>query len=103
MSNAVETFPRELTGTLRARQMGRAAMGDPYCRKGSWEVHGPIVPVSPTEVVGWSLPPGRGPVTLPFSLEARSWGVHSLGALWVRSRRPGGYTFREQKVTPAAG
>jgi len=60
-----------------------------------------VVPVSPTEVVGWSLPPGRGPVTLPFSLQARSWGVHSLGALWVRAKRPGGYTSKEQKVNLA--
>ncbi|MGA1873707.1 MAG: ABC transporter permease, partial [Thermoplasmatota archaeon] len=42
-----------------------------------------VAPVSPSETVGWSLPPGEGPLTLPFSLRARSWGVHSLGALPV--------------------
>ena len=60
-----------------------------------------VTPVDPAPVVGWSLPPGKGPVTLPFRLQARSWGVHDLGALWVRARRPGSFAWREQKLAPA--
>jgi uncharacterized protein (DUF58 family) len=57
-----------------------------------------VSPVDPAPVVGWSLPAGRGPVTLPFRLEARSWGVHDLGTLWVRARRPGGLLVWEQRL-----
>ncbi len=60
-----------------------------------------VTPVEPAPLVGWSLPLGEGPVTLPFSLQARSWGVHDLGALWVRARRPGGYAVREKKLATA--
>lgn len=59
-----------------------------------------ITPLEPGPVAGWSLT-GRGPVTLPFRLRAEFWGVHDLGALWVRSWRTGGLGVREQKVAPA--
>lgn len=60
-----------------------------------------VTPVDPAPVLGWSLPLGRGPVTVPFRLRARSWGLHALGTLWVRARRPGSYAVREQKVATA--
>lgn len=60
-----------------------------------------VTPVDPAPVIGWSLPVGRGPVRLPFKLRARSWGVHDVGALWVRARRPGSLAVAEQKL--AAG
>jgi uncharacterized protein (DUF58 family) len=62
-----------------------------------------VTPVEPESGPAWSLPAGRGPVTLPFRLRARSWGVHDLGSLWVRVRRPGGLLVWEQKVAPAPG
>jgi uncharacterized protein (DUF58 family) len=61
--------------------------------------HGGVIAVDPAPVVGWSLGVGRGPVSLPFRLRARSWGVHRLGTLWVRLRRPGGLLVWEQKLT----
>lgn len=60
-----------------------------------------VTPVDPVPVVGWSLPNGRGPVTLPFKLRATSWGVHDLGALWVRVRHPGSFVVREHRVATA--
>jgi len=60
-----------------------------------------VVPVSPSPAVGWSLPAGSGPVTLPFQLRARSWGVHDLGSLWVRARRPGALLVTERKLASA--
>jgi uncharacterized protein (DUF58 family) len=57
-----------------------------------------VTPLEPAPLVGWSLPLGKGPVTLPFSFHARSWGVHDLGALWVRARRPGSFALREKKL-----
>lgn len=60
-----------------------------------------VAPIDPEPVVGWSLPAGRGPVTLPFRLRARSWGVHDLGTLWVRVRRPGGLRAWERDLAPA--
>lgn len=57
-----------------------------------------VVPVEPAPVVGWALPLGSGPVTLPFRLRARSWGVHELGALWIRVRRPGSFRMIEHRV-----
>ncbi len=60
-----------------------------------------VTPVDPAPVVGWSLPVGRGPVTLPFKLQARSWGVHDLGTLWVRVRRTGSMVVREHELGPA--
>lgn len=60
-----------------------------------------VTPVEPARVVGWSLPAAEGPVSLPFRLEATSWGVHDLGALWVRVRRPGSFVAREQKLAEA--
>jgi uncharacterized protein (DUF58 family) len=54
--------------------------------------------VEPAPATAWSLPAGRGPVTLTFRLRAQSWGVHDVGALWVRMRRPGGMLYREQKL-----
>lgn len=58
-----------------------------------------VEPVDPAPVIGWSLPLGRGPVTLPLELRARRWGVHDLGALWVRVRRPGSYVVQEHRLT----
>lgn len=60
-----------------------------------------ITPLDPAPVPGWSLPAGTGPTTLTFRLQARSWGVHDVGALWVRLSRPGGVIVREQRL--AAG
>ncbi|MGD2123249.1 MAG: DUF58 domain-containing protein [Gemmatimonadota bacterium] len=60
-----------------------------------------VTPLDPIPAIGWSLPLGEGPVTLPFQLQARSWGVHSLGAVWARARRPGSFAVREQKVAAA--
>ena len=60
-----------------------------------------VTPVDPTPVVGWSLPVGRSPVTLPFELLARSWGVHDLGTLWVRMRRPGSFAVWEHSLASA--
>lgn len=57
--------------------------------------------VDPAPVVGWSLPDGRGPVTLPFRIEAGSWGVHDLGHLWARVRRPGSFTVWERRLAHA--
>ena len=59
-----------------------------------------VTPEDPTPVVGWSLSSGRGPVTLPFRLRARSWGVHDIGVLWVRVRRPGSFVVWEHKLGP---
>ena len=60
-----------------------------------------VVPVDPAPTLGWSLPNGRGPVTLPFTVLSRSWGVHDLGALWVRVRRAGSLAVTEHRL--AAG
>ena len=60
-----------------------------------------VMAEQPEPVIGWSLPRGRGPATLPFRIRAPSWGVHEVGTLWVRVRRPGGLVFREQKLTAA--
>jgi uncharacterized protein (DUF58 family) len=62
--------------------------------------HG-VTPEDPAPVVGWALPAGRGPAAFPFRLRARSWGVHDLGTLWIRLRRPGGLVVWERKVTDA--
>jgi len=61
-----------------------------------------ITPLDPEPVLGWTLT-GRGPVVLPFRLRAEFWGNHDLGALWVRSRRRGGFTLWEQRVAPPPG
>ena len=58
-----------------------------------------IEPVEPEPVVGWRLEGASGPVTLPFSVRTRSWGVQTLGALWVRIRRPGSYALQEHRLT----
>ena len=58
-------------------------------------------PEDPAPVVGWPLPSGRGPRTLPFKLRARSWGVHDVGALWVRVRRPGSFAVEERMLAPS--
>lgn len=57
--------------------------------------------VEPAHETAWSLPAGSGPATLRFRLRARTWGVHDVGALWVRMRRPGGMTFREYRLDAA--
>lgn len=62
-----------------------------------------VTPVDPAPVVGWSLPAGPGPVTLPFRMRAQSWGNHELGTLWVRVRRPGDLLVWEEKLAPAPG
>ena len=59
--------------------------------------HG-VTPEDPSPIVGWSLPVGRGPATLPFKFRARSWGLHDIGALWVRVRRPGSFAVRERRL-----
>ncbi len=59
-----------------------------------------VVPLEPGPVLGWSLPAGRGPVTLPFRIRARSWGMHDVGSLWVRARRPGSLVLTEEKLAP---
>jgi len=60
-----------------------------------------ITAVEPTPVLGWSLPSGDGPVNMSFRFQARSWGVHDLGGLWVRARRPGSFVFIEKKLDSA--
>lgn len=62
-----------------------------------------VAPVSPAPTLGWSLPLGRGPVTLPFTLRARSWGAHDLGSLWMRVRLPGSMATTERRVALAPG
>ncbi|HEX6363632.1 MAG TPA: DUF58 domain-containing protein [Albitalea sp.] len=62
--------------------------------------HG-IVPVEPAHAIGWSLPPGRGPVTRRFRVRAGAWGAHDVGTLWVRMRRPGGLVVWERKLARA--
>jgi uncharacterized protein (DUF58 family) len=59
--------------------------------------HG-MTPVEPSPVVGWSLPLGRGPVKLPFKIQVSSWGVHDVGFLWVRVRRPGSFMVHEHRL-----
>ena len=59
-----------------------------------------VAPLEPAHVFAWSLT-GTGPITLPFRLRAELWGHHDMGALWVRSRRPGGLGIRERKVATA--
>jgi len=60
-----------------------------------------VAPLDPAPELRWSLPAGRGPVTLPFRLRARAWGAHELGSVWVRARRPGGLLMRERKLADA--
>ena len=60
-----------------------------------------VTPLDPAGEVAWALPAGRGPVRLPFSLRADSWGVHDLGVLWIRARRPGGLLVWEEKLAAA--
>jgi uncharacterized protein (DUF58 family) len=57
-----------------------------------------IRPVEPERVTGWALQRGHGPVTLPFSVRARSWGAHDPGYLWARVRRPGSFTVWEHRL-----
>lgn len=57
-----------------------------------------VTPVEPANAVGWSLPSGHGPVTLPFEVQARVWGAHDVASLWVRMRRAGGLLEREEKL-----
>lgn len=60
-----------------------------------------VTPVDPAPVLGWSLPLGRGPVTLPFTIRASAWGVHDIGALWVRVRRRGSFVVRDYRLAAA--
>jgi uncharacterized protein (DUF58 family) len=60
-----------------------------------------VTPADPAPVLAWSLPSGRGPVTLPFTVRARSWGVHEVGELWVRVRRPGSFVVKEHRLASA--
>lgn len=62
-----------------------------------------VAPVDPAPVIGWSPAATRGPVALPFRIRARAWGVHDLGTLWVRARRPGGLLVGEQELARAPG
>lgn len=57
-----------------------------------------VAPVDPAPEVAWSVPGTRGPATLTLRFEARAWGHHDLGALWVRVRRPGGLVIREGEL-----
>jgi uncharacterized protein (DUF58 family) len=59
-----------------------------------------VTALEPAHLFAWSLR-GKGPVTLPFRFRAELWGHHDMGALWIRSRRPGGLGIRERKVAPA--
>jgi uncharacterized protein (DUF58 family) len=108
----VDRSPPGLSGMVTLAQ-GRVIEGDRVRGKAQidWDgvaevdvmlagSHG-VSPVDPTPVIGWSLAAGPGPVELPFELQARSWGVHDVGALWVRVRRPGGLLVREQKLAAA--
>ncbi|HSJ24848.1 MAG TPA: DUF58 domain-containing protein [Longimicrobiales bacterium] len=61
--------------------------------------HG-VTAVEPSPVTAWALPAGHGPVTLAFRLRTHAWGVHDVGALWVRARRPGAMLYREHKFAP---
>ncbi|MEQ9401170.1 MAG: DUF58 domain-containing protein [Longimicrobiales bacterium] len=60
-----------------------------------------VTPVEPLPAPVWALPAVRGPVRLEFRLRATSWGVHDLGDVWVRVRRPGGFVFQEYRVARA--
>ncbi|HEX2167963.1 MAG TPA: DUF58 domain-containing protein [Longimicrobiales bacterium] len=60
-----------------------------------------VTPIQPEPLLGWSLPPRGGPVTLPFEVRASSWGSHDAGTLWVRARRAGGLLAWEQKLATA--
>lgn len=60
-----------------------------------------IEPVDPAPAIAWSIPLGHGPVTLPFTVRARSWGVHDLGVLWVRVRQPGSFSVTERRLAAA--
>lgn len=57
-----------------------------------------VVPVDPAPSPGWGLPAARGPAVLPFRVQAKVWGRHDLGQLWVRARRPGGMFVWERQV-----
>ncbi|NNM34535.1 MAG: hypothetical protein HKO53_15760, partial [Gemmatimonadetes bacterium] len=84
-----------IRGTIRADWSGVAAVD--LVLAGSRGVE----PVEPTPATGWSLPAGTGPVTRAFQLRATSWGIHDMGTLWIRLRRPGGLVFWEQKLAKA--
>lgn len=60
-----------------------------------------VTPLEPAPVVGWSLQPTDGVHVLPFRMRADSWGIHDLGTLWVRARRPGSLLVWEQKLAVA--
>ena len=60
-----------------------------------------VTAVDPAPVVGWSLPTGNGPVSMSFQVRAQSWGIHDLGALWIRLRRPGGLVVWERELASA--
>lgn len=60
-----------------------------------------VASVDPAPEVGWSLSATQGSATLPFRFQARAWGVHDLGTVWVRVRRPGGLVIREGELARA--
>ena len=59
-----------------------------------------VSPVEPEHGIGWALE-GAGPATLNFTVRARAWGLHDVGTLWVRIRRPGSLLISEHRVATA--
>lgn len=55
--------------------------------------------IAPAPVIGWSLHGSGSERTLPFEVRATSWGVHDIGTLWVRVRRPGSFVIDEHRFT----
>jgi uncharacterized protein (DUF58 family) len=104
--------PPAVTGSVRLA-MERAVQGDMVegAVELEWEGeaeldvmlaggHG-VTAIEPTPDVAWHLPVGSGPVALGFRLRTLSWGVHDVGDLWVRARRPGGMLWYEAKLAAA--
>lgn len=60
-----------------------------------------VDPADPAPSLGWALPASRGPVSLPFTLQARAWGHHQLGQLHVRARRRLGLLVWEDAIATA--
>lgn len=60
-----------------------------------------VTPLDPGPVLAWSLGAARGPVSLPFRVRAEAWGIHDLGVLWIRLRRPGGLVVWERELARA--
>ena len=59
---------------------------------------GGVDAVDPEPALSWSLPATRGPVALPMQVQAKHWGRHTLGRVWVRAREPDGLVRWEGPV-----